>query len=226
MDKFIEVFLLTNGSDTFPVCLEYLKKQTLDVKFTIVENMNIIDAMNYCINNATSKYFVKLDDDMILHPKALEYLNHCLYKYEYRIKHKDQPEIGMYFCNLWEFWADRVVKCIKAYNVLIAKEIGFKKDQRGKIDRIYINELKSRKISNIHDKSVIALHSLRNYNVQKNYRNIWMKNADIYNVKDFETKDRDQSILHNITINHNEYDYKVKQLYKINKNFNFKKFIK
>jgi hypothetical protein len=225
-EQYLEVFVLTNESDTLPICLNFLLNQNINFKYQIVKNMNIVDAMHYCLNQATKKYFVKLDDDMILHPNALEYINYCLYKHEYGIMHRQKKEIGLYTCNLWEFWANRIVKCIKAYNVDIAKQVGFEKDERGKIDKNYIKSLKNRKIYNIYDKSIIALHTLRDYEIQKKYRTIWMHNANIDNLLEFQKKDFDQSTLHNIHIKTEEYINKMTQLRKLNKNYGFKKFIK
>jgi len=70
-EKF-NVFIITNGRSTFEYCHEAIKGQIgVLVNIHIVRDRKWVDANNYCLANCPSKYFLRVDDDMMLHPKAL-----------------------------------------------------------------------------------------------------------------------------------------------------------
>lgn len=153
---FIDVCVLTNGRESFKQVIQSLEAQ-VDVKFDlhVVKNKNIIDACNDCLNYSDASFFIKVDDDMILHPMTLKY-------YFYRVGSvavSSFKHVAIYGSILWEPWNGRYCNILKAYDRRIAKKIGFKPDARGKIDKVYRQACKARNYAVVKEKSVVGIHA-------------------------------------------------------------------
>jgi len=209
METLLEAFILTNGSNTFPMCLKSVQDQSLPVDITIIENKSIVKAMNLCVTKCRKPFFVKVDDDMFLHPNAMLYLNDRV-----------RDRFGMYTCKLYEPWRNRLVRCIKAYNTKVSRQIGFQADQRGKIDTLFLDRLGQTPNRVVFDHSVVAIHALRDVDSQTQYRNMWIARSNCTPDK-FKKMDPDQyKVYNNVPSLISQYNA-VHELYQFNKGTGF-----
>jgi len=74
--KDLEIFVITNGRETFKHVMASLKVQSASRKITVIRDMAWIDALNECAKLCKSKYFIRIDDDMVLHEYAVAYYLH------------------------------------------------------------------------------------------------------------------------------------------------------
>ena len=125
----------------------------------------MINACNICNDCSNSPYYIRLDDDMILHPLALYY-------FYATIKNIQSDNAIVHFCRLWEPWNERVCGAVKVYNRKLTKEIGFELDNCGKIDKLF----KKKSIEKNYDyhriggkTNIVAIHSACSYDDNLRY---------------------------------------------------------
>lgn len=148
-----------------------LEKQDVVRKVTVIKDMIWVDALNQCATLSKSRYYLRVDDDMFLHPRAVGYYVRRLGKIK---------RAGVYECKLWEDWTNKPAGSLKAYNTKVAKSIGFRPSKLGKVDKVFSRDLQKTKYNRVKDKSMIGLHTLASAADQKKYRALWRdKNAKI-----------------------------------------------
>jgi len=148
----LEVFIITNGRSTFPYCLKSVEgQQNVKFKKTIIRDMKWIDANNEILKLCQTKYFLRVDDDMLLHPRAMEYM--------WSRVETQGDHIAVRVFLLWETYKNMVVKGIKVYSHGPTKEIGFKVNALGKIDGVFREKVEKSKYKMKTDKNVVGIHS-------------------------------------------------------------------
>jgi hypothetical protein len=158
----IEVFIITNGRSTFKYCKEAINKQS-GVKFntTIIKNFEWWDAHQKILSECCSKFVLRVDDDMLLHPYALKFMWGCV---------KDQKkDVALRGWRLWEPWSDKVVKGIKVYNIKAAKKIGFELDKLGKIDKPFARNAERRGYKIRYSQDIVGIHSCGDFKENLRY---------------------------------------------------------
>ena len=81
LDGKLEIFIITNGRATFPYCEEsVLNQEQVKFKTTIHRDMKWLDANRRILDVCQSKFFARIDDDMILHPRAVRFMWECIQK--------------------------------------------------------------------------------------------------------------------------------------------------
>ena len=129
-DGIIEVFIITNGRSTFPYCLNSVKSQVgIKFKTTIISNKPWLEANLSILDKCKSKYFVRVDDDMLIHNRAIEFMNYVVAN--------QKGDVGMRQWRLWEPYSNKVCKGIKIYTADVARKIGFRVNEIGKIDKMF-----------------------------------------------------------------------------------------
>ena len=174
----LEIFVITNERSTLEWTLKSIEYQTLTVPVTVIRNMKWLDALNECLATSNSKFYLRVDDDMFLHPKAIEYYNYCL--------RKPIKSLGIYECKLWEDWSHKPAGSLKAYKTKVTRKIGFKANHLGKVDKVFSKEIVKYNYRRIRDKSMIGLHACSTIEDQKKYRNLWKKRNTKISSSDFE----------------------------------------
>jgi len=152
----LDVFIITNGRSTFEYCHKALIEQNrILVNIRIIKDKKWIDANNYCVANCHSGFFLRVDDDMILHPNALLFIN-----MEYDRIGRGKKRMAMRFWKLWEPWRRQPVNAIKLYQRRLVKAVGgFKTNKFGKIDAAFTSQVKASKYSISANRSMIGVHA-------------------------------------------------------------------
>jgi len=167
----LEIFIITNERSTFPWTLKSVEAQTVTVPVTVIKNMKWVDALKKCSADSKSKFYMRVDDDMFLHPKAIEY-------YVRRLQ-KGIKSLGVYECKLWEDLTHKPAGSLKAYKTKVTRKIGFKPNHLGKVDKVFAKKLEKHGYRRIRDKSMIGLHSCSTIEDQERYRDLWKKENNI-----------------------------------------------
>ncbi len=174
MGNEIDVYLITNGRKSFDFTLQSLLNQNVSSLFNykVIENKTWLDACNHCLYDSDNPYYLRLDDDMILHPLAIQF-------FEKFIEMKYVPN-GVFYClKLWEPWNNRLCGKVKIYNRELTKKVGFKIDSRGKVDKIFKKESAEKGLRIIGDKtSAIAIHAACSYDDNYKYSNLRKETND------------------------------------------------
>jgi hypothetical protein len=148
----LEVFIFTNGRGSFD-CSKYSVETQVNVKFktTIIKDMSLVEASNFAMKKSKSKFYMKVDDDMFLHPRCIEYFANFTKSYK--------GNCAMAYSRLWEPSTLRVIDSLKAYNTKNVRKIGFSANSDGRIDKIFLDKVKAGGFGYKKDgMSVVAIH--------------------------------------------------------------------
>lgn len=161
----IEIVFITNGRSTAEYALQSIQEQTVRKQIMVVENKRWLDAVNFGLYHVHEPYMLRVDDDMFLHPRALEFMLETMPK-----------DSAMHRAPLYEHYSKMVAGKVRIYKVKVAKRIGgFKANRLGKIDRIYKAEVEKGgyKITTAGKKSAVGLHACAPWNEMVGYEALW-----------------------------------------------------
>ncbi|MDI6448143.1 glycosyltransferase [Anaerobaca lacustris] len=174
-DHCFSIFSFTNGRSTFDYSVRSLT-DSWDRHETIVvlRDMPFFEAATKCLKDCRTPYFFKVDDDFILHPKAIAYMRKQVLEYPC------PEELGIYYCHLWEDWTGRVRQSIKVYRAEALRRIGgFQTNDQGKVDEATKVALERAGFKVVEDPSVVALHACGSWEEQLEYERLWSAMAEV-----------------------------------------------
>ncbi|HPC94881.1 MAG TPA: glycosyltransferase [Sedimentisphaerales bacterium] len=173
-DHRFSIFCFTNGRSTFDYCVRSLTDSwDRHEKTVVLRDMDFFAATARCLEDCETPYFFKVDDDFLLHPKAIAYMRKKVLEYPY------PEELGIYYCHLWEDWTSRVRQSIKVYRAEALRRIGgFQVNDQGKVDEATKAALERAGFKVVADPSVVALHACGTWEEQLEYERLWSAMAD------------------------------------------------
>ena len=215
----IDVFVITNGRSTFPYCKKSIEEQQ-GMRFhpIYIKNKGWQEAHEILLKQCQSKYALRVDDDMLLHPLALKFMYECV--------RWQKEDIALRGWRLWEPWSNKVCKGIKVYNVEIAKKIGFKLDHLGKIDKPFTKNAEKAWYKIKYTRDVVAIHSCGDFNEHLKY---WEMRGEAKNGKFTDKKIWAEDLIKSCKMSLQEqYELNKKFIgdYNIKRGTDFGKFIK
>jgi len=165
----LTVFSFTNGRSTH----ECSVKSLCGADHVLLKNMDYTAALETCVYTCQTDFFLRLDDDMFLHPQALEYVMYTV--------NKSPENIGMFFWYLWEDYTQTICQAIKIYRTESMRDIGgFKFLPSGKTDIATLKALKDSGWGIYEDKSIIAIHARGTKKETVDYYRLWKKRSKTY----------------------------------------------
>jgi len=173
-DPRFSIFSFTNGRSTFDYSVRSLTDSwDRHEKTVVLRDMDFFAATAQCLEDCETPYFFKVDDDFLLHPKAIAYMRKKVLEYPY------PEELGIYYCHLWEDWTSRVRQSIKVYRAEALRRIGgFQVNDQGKVDEATKAALERAGFKVVADPSVVALHACGTWEEQLEYERLWSAMAD------------------------------------------------
>lgn len=185
----IEAAIFTNGRSSFPRMLESVNRQTSPFVHHTISGMDIVDAMNSALDKCSSEYFVKIDDDFMLHPLAFAFIEECIEKHA-------REDVAFYWWHLWDFAERKSIQSLKVYNTKLAKKVGFRSDERGRIDLCFIHDTKEKGLKSLSYTDVLAVHAQCPVEDEREYQKMWAKlSSSGFYVSDYASKKRRKSTL-------------------------------
>ncbi len=168
------IFSFTNGRSTFDYSIRALADSwDRYEQIVILQDMHFLEAVTKCLADCETPYFFKVDDDFILHPKAIAYMRKQVLEYPH------PEELGIYYCHLWEDWTSRVRQSIKVYRTEALRRIGgFQVNHQGKVDETTKAALERAGFKVVADPSVVALHACGTWQEQLEYERLWSAMAE------------------------------------------------
>jgi len=161
----LDVFVTTNGRSTFPYVLKSIEEQQ-GVKFDhhIIKDKPWIDANLSILSSAKSKFFLRVDDDMMLHSLCLSYMGEHLAEVG--------DNISMKIFKLWEPYTNTVCNGIKFYQTIPVRKIGFRINKIGKIDGLFKSDSNAHGYRISSDRSIMGIHSCSTSEEHISYANM------------------------------------------------------
>lgn len=158
----IDVFIITNGRSTFEYCKRSVENQQgVDFNPIYIKHKGWQEAHHVLLKKCKSKYALRVDDDMLLHPLVLKFMYKC-------VKNQDN-KVALRGWRLWEPWSNKMCKGIKVYNIEIAKKIGFHLDPLGKIDKPFTKNAEKAGYKIKYSKDIVAIHSCGDFKEHLKY---------------------------------------------------------
>ena len=119
MNPEVEIFVSTIGQGIFPKCMQALKSQKNSYPIHVVENVQPMnEAFNTMIREASLKYFVQVDEDMVLYPDGIQ-----------RLHDKIEKAPGNVICvclDLYDTGLKKQIQGVKIYKTEPMKSFVFK----------------------------------------------------------------------------------------------------
>lgn len=212
----LEIFVITNGRKTFEFVMKSLNEQSQQRRITVIRDMKWVDALNQCSKLCKSEYFLRVDDDMALHPYAVAY-------YISRIPRLRKQKTGVYVCKLWEDWSNKPAGGLRLYRHDITTKIKFRPSKLGKVDKVFRDDLQKHGWRQVKDQSVVGLHLLGSEEDQQKYRKLWRdKNAHISRKEFRHTFD---NLIHPVRKSLSRQYAVLKKIRRLNKKYGTKRFL-
>jgi len=149
----LTVFIITNGRSTYDYCHKALEaSQGALFKYKVIRDKGWLEANQSILDECETPYFVRVDDDMLVHPRCIEYMAHC-------VSNENDKKIALRQWKLWEFYSDKPIRSIKMYSRDLARKIGFRINHLGKIDKTFRQDCVKDELKIQSYKDIIAVHS-------------------------------------------------------------------
>lgn len=167
----IQAFVITNGRSTLEYCLKSLKNQSVSIPVTVIRDLSWKDALASCVEQCKEPWLLRIDDDFILYPDAVEYIWSVVLASGGWV-HK--TKIVMFSFKLWETWTDVSTFGVKIYHMDALRSIGgFRFCERGKTDKQTVLALGAAGFKHHKDLSIVGLHSCGTWDEQLCYEGLW-----------------------------------------------------
>lgn len=170
----LTVFSFTNGRSTHKYSVDSL----CGVDYVLLKDQEYKTALETCVNTCQTAFFLRLDDDMFLHPKALDYMIKVITQLK---------NVGMFIWYLWEDYTQTIRQAIKVYRTEAMKRIGgFKFLPSGKTDMATLCALRNARWKIHEDNSILAIHARGTVEETIRYYNLWSKKSETYKKQGYE----------------------------------------
>ncbi len=190
----LTIYSLTNGRSTH----RYSIRSLGDTDCILIKNKDFTSAFKTCLNTCQTEYFLTLDDDMFLHPKALEYIEQTIIR--------SSKTVGMFFWYLWEDYTQSTRQCIRVYRTDAVKDIGgFKFLSDGKTGAATLKVLRDSGWLIHEDKSILAIHARGTLEETIEYYNLWKVRSKTYRKQGYK-----ESLKYNRSV---EYQYSLRDTF-------------
>lgn len=170
----LTAYIFTGGRATFEWAYKSFEQQTVSVPIHTYRNMPLVKAMNDLLDNCPTRYFIKIDDDFFMHPRAIEYMTWCIFNATGKIKSK----AGLWEWKLYEHWSDTKPWSFKIYDANLARQFGgFQDAAQGRIDWKFEKNLMKKNFNRQQDQSVVSLHAASPFvDDQLSHEKFWTDN--------------------------------------------------
>lgn len=166
----MKIYVITNGRSSLGYCVRSMIEQVgRRERVIVLAGMKWIDAHHEC-ERCNDEYFLRVDDDFILHPLALGFMKKV-------IKQNPEPnKLGLVCWRLFDAASATSIEGVKVYRTESLKSIGGSRvNEHGRIDRI-TNKTMAKAgflIDTSDHRSVVGIHACGSRDDIDTYEKIW-----------------------------------------------------
>lgn len=168
-------FVLTIGDPAFELCMKALKSQSIkDFRIDVIENVSPVSAADQrMIDSCETDYFVKVDEDMILEPRAIERMQQVIDAAEDRV--------AMVNFSLYDVDLEKEIHGIKIFRKSAMDGIKMKNTRASDIDMI--KQLKNKGMVAVDFPEVIGRHGViySEETIYRRYKSMYEKEIYLWN---------------------------------------------
>lgn len=125
----LSVFVLTVGAPSFAQCMERLEAQDCRFTLEVIENVAPMSRALQCmLDRCRTRFFVQVDEDMLLYPNAIRSL--------YTRLTESPPNVAILTCHLFDSHAERVLYGLKIYRHDIVRAYPYNHVESSEFDQI------------------------------------------------------------------------------------------
>lgn len=125
----LTVFVLTVGAPSFAVCMKRLEAQDCRFTLEVIENVAPMNRALQCmLDRCRTRFFVQVDEDMLLYPHAIRSL--------YTRLTESPPNVAILTCHLFDSHAERVIYGLKIYRHAIVRAYPYGDVESSEYDQI------------------------------------------------------------------------------------------
>ena len=176
----LSAFVITNGRSTYDYCVKALEdSQNVCFEYSVIRDKDWLAANQEIVKQCVTPFFVRVDDDMLVHPRCIEYMWHCV-----KTQH---PKVALRQWELWEPYNNRSVRSIKVYTHSLVQRVGFRINHLGKIDKPFREDCDKMHYDIESQKDIIGIHSCSD--IEEHVKYAKMRGED--KGKGFKRKEKD-----------------------------------
>ena len=165
--KDITIFVPTFGRSTLEYCLESIRAQSeTPDDVVVIRDRPIAEAMGIMLKACNTPFFIKADDDFMLHPNALRRMLQVL-------NCTDRADLAMQLWHLYDVSKGEVIESIKVYRTDLARKIGFSQDNLGLVDVAFMEQARRLRLDYVRNPDVLAIHGSGTKEEQVSHRARW-----------------------------------------------------
>ncbi len=169
-------FVLTIGDPAFPYCLEALSKQLYTgLKVDVIQDFRPVnEADSEMINRCDTEYFIKVDEDMILYPHAVEKME--------KYMEAAPDDVGMICFYLFDKDREQNIQGIKIFRTKYVKELVVKNVRASDMD--LLEQMGMKGIKWIAHPEVMGLHGTiyTHETIYRRYKSMYEKDIRTWNI--------------------------------------------
>ncbi len=164
---FLPIYIFTNGRSTFPHCFNSVMECEDKEEVTIVQDQKLAPALNNIIENNVG-YFFKVDDDFLLHPKALTFMQET-------VRPLSATGWAIYAFAIWDVFFEKKIGNIKIYNAAEVRRLGgFVGNEFNRVDGNLSEKCKRCGVKILQDKkSFVGIHLCGSAEDQQIHAQLW-----------------------------------------------------
>ncbi|HSP96021.1 MAG TPA: hypothetical protein VL049_02095 [Candidatus Dormibacteraeota bacterium] len=125
----LTVFVLTVGAPSFAECMQRLDAQDCRFRREVIDHVAPMSRALQCmLDRCRTRFFVQVDEDMLLYPHAIRTL--------YTRLTDAPPEVAILTCHLFDAHAERVIYGLKIYRHDIVRAYPYRDVESSEYDQI------------------------------------------------------------------------------------------
>jgi hypothetical protein len=125
----LTVFVITVGAPSFAECMQRLDAQDCRFQRRVIKNVAPMSRALQCmLDGCRTRYFVQVDEDMLLYPHAIRSL--------YTRMAAAPPDVAILTCHLYDSHAERVIYGLKIYRHEIVRRYPYDDVESCEYDQI------------------------------------------------------------------------------------------
>jgi len=178
-EPLFDIYLCSFGRSSLPFAIDSIEQQSIPVDTKLFAYEELCDIQNYACKNCKKPFFLRMDEDMFLHPKAVEFISH-------RCKEivKATPIVPMIPFMVYDIDSRKPIQSIKLYKTAMASNHEFYDDGDWGLDINFIKFLNEKFLAWKMEDSVLAVHaSIPKEERDKYITNMFNRYPDLRNIK-------------------------------------------
>ena len=149
-----DIYLCSHGRSSLPFAIKSIEQQSVPITTHLFAYKELPDITNHACKTCKKDFFLRVDEDMFLHPRAVEFISYVCKKVV-----KNEPNVPMIPFMVYDVDSGKPIQSVKLYHTKIAKLHRFNDPGTWSMDNNFIYFLRDMCLHWKMESSVVAIHA-------------------------------------------------------------------